>query len=110
MSRPVLHTNDLSPHGNIVIDFLAAAGLLDHVEVRQVDLSKGEHKTPAYLAINPAGQISALEDGPVHVFESDAIIRYLALKYKSPLVPFDDPAKFAAVDSVQTHIRQKVLL
>jgi glutathione S-transferase len=107
MSKAVLLTNHYSPHGNIVSDFVAAAGLGDHVEEKLVDFAKKEHKEPAYLAVNPVGQIAALQDGAVNVFESDAIIRYLALKHKSPLLPFSDPAKFALVDSVQTHIRQR---
>jgi glutathione S-transferase len=69
--------------------------------------SRGGHKQPDYLALNPAGQIPVLVDGGLNVFESDAIIRYLALKHKSPLLPFNDPAKFTLVDSAQTHIRQK---
>jgi hypothetical protein len=31
MASPILFTNDLSPHGNIVKDFLAAAGLYEKV-------------------------------------------------------------------------------
>lgn len=106
-NKPVLYTHPLSPHGNIVVDFLAAAGLIDRVEQVVLDFSKGEHKAPAYLAVNPAGQVSGLRDGATHVFESDAIIRYLALRFRSPLLPHEDPARYGAVDSVQTHIRQK---
>lgn len=106
-TKPTLYTHPMSPHGNIVVDFLAAAGLIDAVEQVTLDFAKGEHKAPAFLAVNPTGQISGLRDGDVCVFESDAIIRYLALRFRSPLLPHDDIARYAAVDSVQTHIRQK---
>jgi GSH-dependent disulfide-bond oxidoreductase len=43
-----------------------------------VDLGKGEQKAPAYLAKNPNGKIPALVDGDVVVFESGAILQYLA--------------------------------
>jgi glutathione S-transferase len=46
---------------------------LDYDYVK-VDLFKGEHKTPEYLAINPRGQVPALVDGDVRVYESVAIV------------------------------------
>ena len=46
-----------------------------------VDFTKGEHKTPEYLAHQPFGQLPYIEDDGVEVFESRAICRFLALKY-----------------------------
>lgn len=106
-TKPVLYTHPMSPHGNIVVDFLAGAGLIDRVDQVVLDFAKGEHKAPAFLAVNPAGQVSGLRDGDAAVFESDAIIRYLALRFRSPLLPHDDLPRYGAVDSLQTHIRQK---
>lgn len=48
--------------------------------VLAVDLSKGEQRQPDYLKINPNGKISAIVDGEVSVFESGAILIYLADK------------------------------
>ncbi|TQV82415.1 glutathione S-transferase family protein [Exilibacterium tricleocarpae] len=45
-----------------------------------VDLFGGEHKTEAYLAINPKGQVPALADGDIVVSDSQAILVYLAKK------------------------------
>lgn len=106
-AKPILYTHPMSPHGNIVVDFLAAAGLIDRVEQVVLDFAKGEHKAPEFLAVNPAGQVSGLRDGEVSVFESDAIIRYLALRFRSPLLPHENAARYGTIDSVQTHIRQK---
>ncbi len=47
----------------------------------KVDLSKGEHRKPAYLAINPNGKVPAFVDGDITLFESGAVCNYLALKY-----------------------------
>ena len=37
--------------------------------------------TDAYLSMNPMGRVPALVDGPVSLFESAAILRYLAAQY-----------------------------
>ena len=50
-------------------------------ELVNVDFTKGEHKTPEYLAHQPFGQLPYIEDDGVEVFESRAICRFLALKY-----------------------------
>lgn len=50
-------------------------------ELVHVDLEKREHKTPAFLAINPAGKLPALVDGDTCLFECAAICLYLAEKF-----------------------------
>ncbi|KAJ6686577.1 GLUTATHIONE S-TRANSFERASE F13 [Salix purpurea] len=51
-------------------------------ELVPVDLFAGEHKQPPFLARNPFGQIPALEDGDLTLFESRAITSYVAEKFK----------------------------
>lgn len=46
-----------------------------------VNLFKGEHKTPAFLQLNPRGQVPVLDDGGTVVWDSMAILVYLARKY-----------------------------
>lgn len=60
------------------------------VEFVRVDLTKGEHKRPEFLAINPNGKIPALEDGEQKLWESNAIMCHLARKAKSDLWPDDE--------------------
>jgi glutathione S-transferase len=57
-------------------------------EAVKVDLSKGEHRKPEFLAINPCGKLPALVDDGVVITESAAIALYLAEKYpRSALLP-----------------------
>lgn len=62
-------------------------------------ISYGVVDTPEYRAINPMGRIPTLQDGDDKpLWESVAILRYLANSYASaPLWP-DDPAERAQVD------------
>ncbi|MDB4979743.1 MAG: Glutathione S-transferase [Myxococcales bacterium] len=46
-----------------------------------LDRAKGEHRAPAYLAINPNGKIPGLVDGGQPYFESLAILLHLAEAY-----------------------------
>ena len=50
-------------------------------EYVHVDAAKGEHRTPAYLAIHPQGKVPALVDDGVTLFESGAILLHLGDKY-----------------------------
>jgi glutathione S-transferase len=45
--------------------------------------------TPEYAALNPMKKVPTLVDGDVVVWQSNAILRYLAYKSKSPLYPAD---------------------
>ena len=50
------------------------------VEFVRVDLAKGQHKSPDYLAINPNGKVPALVDGDTKLWESNAIMCHLAAR------------------------------
>lgn len=50
-------------------------------DIVPIDFTQGEHKTPEFLKINPAGKLPALVDGDTKVFESAAICLYLADKF-----------------------------
>jgi glutathione S-transferase len=60
------------------------------VEFVRVDLTKGEHKKPGYLAINPNGKVPAFTDGDTKLWEADAIMAYLAKVEGSDLFPKDN--------------------
>ena len=56
--------------------------------VHKIDLAKGEQKTPEFLKICPNGRIPAIVDDGFAVFESGAILVYLAEK-TGQLLPTD---------------------
>ena len=57
-------------------------------EFVMLDMQAGEHKQPEYLKINPMAKVPAIVDGDFHLWESGAILLYLADKYgKTPLSP-----------------------
>jgi glutathione S-transferase len=61
-------------------------------------LQFGIVKTPEYLAKNPNGMIPVIEDGDVVLYESNAIVRYLAARYASGTLWPEDPAARARTD------------
>jgi GSH-dependent disulfide-bond oxidoreductase len=67
-------------------------------EVVPVDTRKGEQFTPAYRAINPNSKTPAIEDGDVKVFDSNAILLYLAEK-SGQFLPPNTPAARAQMYS-----------
>jgi GST-like protein len=49
-------------------------------ELIPIDTRKGEQHTPQFLAVNPNAKVPAIVDGDVTVFDSNAILLYLAEK------------------------------
>jgi glutathione S-transferase len=49
-------------------------------EFIKLDMQAGEHRQPEFLAINPFAKVPAIVDGDVKLFESGAILSYLADK------------------------------
>jgi glutathione S-transferase len=50
-------------------------------EVVSVDVRGGETRSAPFLAKNPWGEVPVIEDGEVVIYDSTAILVYLALKY-----------------------------
>jgi GST-like protein len=87
MLKLYFHT---APNPMKVALFLEEAAL--PYETVPIDTRKGEQHTPEFLAINPNGKTPALVDGDVTVFDSTAILLYLAEKTGK----FGGPATLAA--------------
>ncbi len=91
-----------TPNGVKVTIALEALGLSrgGEYELKVLNLSAGEQKEPDYLAVNPNGRIPAIVDhtsrGDIRVFESGAVLLYLAEKFGG-LLPTDPAARIEAI-------------
>ena len=89
-----------TPNGRKIPIMLEELGL--PYEVHPVNIGKDEQFAPAYLAISPNNKIPAIIDedapgGPLPLFESGAILTYLAEKTGRFLAP-SGPARYKALE------------
>lgn len=90
-----------TPNGSKVSIMLEELGLA--YEVHPIDINKNEQFQPWFLKIAPNNRIPAIVDRdgpdgkPLSLFESGAILIYLAEKTKSPLLPADARGRATAI-------------
>ncbi|HEU4405569.1 MAG TPA: glutathione S-transferase N-terminal domain-containing protein [Polyangiaceae bacterium] len=90
-----------TPNGRKVPILLEELGV--PYELRKVDIGKGEQNDATFRALNPNGKIPVLvdDDGPegkpLTVFESGAIMIYLAEKERSELLPAAGAERYAVL-------------
>jgi glutathione S-transferase len=78
---------------------LAIRNLGLDIEIKNIDIYKGEQNTHEFLRINPLHQVPTLVHDDFTLTESRAIIMYLASVTESPLYPAADLKKRALIDS-----------
>lgn len=74
-----LYFHPVSGHAHRARLFLSLIGA--EVELVQLDLAKGEHKSAEHLARNRFGQVPVLDDDGIIVADSNAILVYAAKKF-----------------------------
>lgn len=87
-----------TPNGHKIVLFLEEAGL--PYEIKPVNIGKGDQFQPAFLAISPNNRMPAIVDtapadggAPLSIFESGAILQYLAEK-TGRFLPADTRERF----------------
>ena len=89
MSEPqiILHGTEYSGHAHRVVLFLRML----EIPFRFVAAPAEVRRSAEFLKLNPLGQIPVLQDGPVLIADSNAILVYLAKRYapESPWLPGD---------------------
>ena len=91
-----LYTFTITPNNRKVEAFVRHFDL--DVEVHHVSFKDKETQSAAYLAINPMGKVPALTDGDFKLWESNAILTYLATKFPQTKALPTDPRGRADVD------------
>lgn len=91
-----------TPNGHKITLFLEEAGL--PYAIKPVNIGKGEQFQPAFLAISPNNRMPAMVDTspagggePISVFESGAILQYLAEK-TGRFMPADARGKYTVLE------------
>ena len=70
-------------------------------DAQLVKMHKGEHRSPEFLAINPAGQVPVLQDGDAAITQIIAITLYLdALHPQAGLFPQELLARTHAIETL----------
>ena len=95
-----------APNPNKVALFLEESGL--PYELVPVDTRKGDQFKPEFLKVNPNGKVPAIDDDGVFVFDSNAILLYLAEKTGKFLPPKHarQPRAVAVMADVRRHRRR----
>jgi glutathione S-transferase len=93
-----LYTSNRAPNPRRVRWFMAEKGI-DDIEIVDVDLLKGEHRTPEYVGRAGIAQAPALtlDDGTT-ITESIAICRYLEALYPEPNLFGRDAKEIAVIE------------
>lgn len=96
MSNPIkLYNFPKSGHAHRIELMLSLLKL--PTELVFVDLAKGAHKQPDFLALNPFGQVPVIDDNGTVIADSNAILVYLAKKYDNGTWLPEEPAAAARV-------------
>ncbi|MGN8252314.1 glutathione S-transferase family protein [Pseudomonas sp. SMV7] len=96
MSNPIkLYNFPKSGHAHRIELMLSLLNL--PTELVFVDLAKGAHKQPDFLALNPFGQVPVIDDNGTVIADSNAILVYLAKQYDNGTWLPEEPAAAARV-------------
>jgi len=106
-----LYSSKLAPSPLKVLIFLKEKGILDQVEVIDLDLGKLEHKSPEYKAIAPNSRVPALKlDDDTIILETTAICRYLETLYPEPNLFGENPIEIASIEMWYSRVTYELVV
>ena len=105
-----LYNNEMANSPRKVRMFIAEKNISD-IEIINIDLMSGEHKTPEYRAIAPNSRIPALKlDNGTVIMESTAICRYLESLYPEPNLFGESAIEIASIEMWQARIYNELMI
>jgi len=106
-----LYSSKLAPSPLKVLIFLKEKGILDQVEIINLDLGNLEHKTPEYKAIAPNSRVPALKlDDDTIILETTAICRYLESLYPEPNLFGENPIEIASIEMWYSRVTYELVV
>jgi glutathione S-transferase len=84
----LLHTFAITPNNRKVVAFIKHFDL--PIEIHQVNFAKKETQSPVFIGMNPMRKVPLLVDGDFSLWESNAILSYLARSFpQTNALPLD---------------------
>jgi len=106
-----LYSSKLAPSPLKVLIFLKEKGILDQVEIIDLDLGNLEHKTPEYKAIAPNSRVPALKlDDDTIILETTAICRYIESLYPEPNLFGENPIEIASIEMWYSRVTYELIV
>ncbi|NIE81061.1 glutathione S-transferase family protein [Asaia sp. As-1742] len=105
MTLPILY--NCPPSGNCYKVRLFAALTGIELDIQDVDIVAGAHKTAGFTALNPWQQVPVLQDRETVIWDSQAILVYLAEKYgKADWWPVDLATRAAVIEWLSVSVNE----
>lgn len=94
-----------TPHTCALASHIALEQAGADYQVRRIDFSKHEQRSPEYLRVNPKGRVPALVTNQGTLTETPAILTFISQSYPAAkLAPLDDPFLLAQVQAVNSYL------
>jgi glutathione S-transferase len=105
-----LYTSQRAPNPRRVLMFMAEKNIAG-IELVQVDLLKDEHRSAAFMALNPMAQVPVLElDDGRTLSETRAICTYLEGRYPAPNLMGEDFEERAFIEMMDRRCELQLFL
>jgi glutathione S-transferase len=94
-----------TPHSCALASHIALEQAGADYQVKRIDFSKNEQRSPEYLRVNPKGRVPALVTNRGILTETPAILTFICQSFPAArLAPLDDPFAFAQVQTFNSYL------